>query len=120
MRSSLRKPVATPVMCEPRWPSSSMRSSLAPSSSWQRAHGVGRAALAHVEDELLRLVDRRLDALGDRVADVGDLARRTDELAQTACAPRRWRRQCRGVRLDGVLACSEMKIEGSPTASSRP
>ena len=48
----------------------------------QRAHGVGRAALAHVEHHLLRLVDRRLHVLGDRVADVGDLARHADQLAQ--------------------------------------
>ena len=48
----------------------------------QRAHGVDRAALADVEHHLLGLVDRRLDVLGHRVADVGDVPGHADELAQ--------------------------------------
>ena len=41
-----------------------------------------RAALADVEHHLLRLVDGRLDVLGHRVADVGDVPGDADELAQ--------------------------------------
>ncbi len=48
----------------------------------QGPHAVDRAALADVEDHLLRLVDCRLDVLGHRVADVGDVPRHPDELAQ--------------------------------------
>ena len=48
----------------------------------QRAHGVGRPALGDVEDQLLGLVDRGLHVLGDRVADVGDLAGHPDEPAE--------------------------------------
>ena len=61
----------------------------------------------------------RLDVLGHRVADVGDVTGDADELAQE-----RVLLDDLGVvaalAMDGVLASSEMKMERSPIASSTP
>jgi hypothetical protein len=53
-----------------------------PQQLTQRVHRLGRPPFSHVEHKLLRRVDCGLHVFGNRVADVGDLARHSDELPQ--------------------------------------